>query len=133
MALGTFTFKVFRYDPEDGREPRFDAFTLDLERNTSVLGSLQEIQDRFDPSLAFRYSCRGAVCGSCAMSVNGRIVLACRTLLQGLAEGPVTVEPLPNLTVLKDLVVDLEPFWRAYRTVEPWLHTVGEHPRRSSG
>jgi succinate dehydrogenase / fumarate reductase iron-sulfur subunit len=126
MALGTYTFKVFRYDSESGAEPRFDAFTLEEEQNQSVLGALQEIQDRFDPSLAFRYSCRGAVCGSCGMSVNGAIVLACRTLLQDLAPGPITVEPLPNLTVLKDLVVDLDPFWKAYRAVEPWLHTEGD-------
>lgn len=130
MAPGAYSFKVFRCDPETGGEPRFDTFTIEAEPNASVLGCLQEIQDRCDPSLAFRYSCRGAVCGSCGMCVNGRIVLACRTLLQDLGEGPVTVEPLPNFTVLKDLVVDLDPFWKAYRAVEPWLQPEGEEPQK---
>jgi succinate dehydrogenase / fumarate reductase iron-sulfur subunit len=87
----------------------------------SVLGALLKIQDQQDPSLAFRYACRGAVCGSCAMSVNGKLDLACRVQLENLPTDRVVLEPLPNFEVLKDLVVDMDPFWAKYERVRPWL------------
>jgi succinate dehydrogenase / fumarate reductase iron-sulfur subunit len=88
----------------------------------SVLESLLKIQDRQDPSLAFRCACRGAVCGSCAMSINGKLDLACRVQLHTLSVERVVLEPLPGLDIIKDLVVDMDPFWRKYEQVRPWLH-----------
>jgi len=130
MAIKGYTFLVFRFDPERKEEPHFSSFPLRLEESQSVLGALMEIQDRLDPSLSFRYSCRGAVCGSCALAINGSLSLACKTLLFRLPEGPITVEPLPNLEVQKDLVVNMEPFWMAYQNIQPWLHPQGVVPEK---
>ena len=130
MAIKEYNFLVFRFDPEADQEPHFDPFTLQLEESQSVLGALMEIQDSFDPALAFRYSCRGAVCGSCGVTVNGSLALACRTLLSGLPAEKIIVEPLPNLEIQRDLVVDMEPFWKAYEEIQPWLQTHGVPPEK---
>jgi succinate dehydrogenase / fumarate reductase iron-sulfur subunit len=115
-------FRVFRYDSDADAPPRFDTFRLDAPAGTTVLDALFRIQQEHDPSLAFRFSCRGAVCGSCGMTINGRCGLACRTQLATLPHTEVILEPLPHLDVLADLVVDMTPFWEKYRSVRPWLH-----------
>jgi len=119
-SSGDITLKVFRFDPEDGRPPRYDRFAVEARPGTSLLEALTEIAERQDHSLAFRYSCRGAVCGSCAMWIQGRPRLACRTQLQDL-KGEVLVAPLPHLTVLKDLVVDMAPFYQRLEAIMPYL------------
>jgi succinate dehydrogenase / fumarate reductase, iron-sulfur subunit len=97
----------------------------------TVLECLLAIQDEQDGSLAFRYSCRSAVCGSCAMCLNGSITLACKTQVQDIIVGSqILIEPLPNFEVLKDLVVDMKPFWDALERIEPWLHENGECPEK---
>lgn len=93
----------------------------------TVLEALLKIQEDQDPTLVFRYSCRGAVCGSCGMVINGRPDLACRVQLSTLRSHEVLLEPLPNMEVIKDLIVDMEPFWEAYRAVEPWLIADESH------
>jgi len=95
---------------------------LAAQGNLSVLEALLKLQDEQDPSLAFRYACRGAVCGSCAMAVNGKLSLACRVLLRNVSGHRVVLEPLPNLDIIKDLVVDMDPFWEKYQRIRPWLH-----------
>jgi len=117
-----YRFEILRYDAAKDDQPRFEAFDLVPDENMSVLEALLKIQDEQAPSLAFRYACRGAVCGSCAMSINGRLNLACRVLLDGLGTNRVVVEPLPNLEIVRDLVVDMDPFWKKYERVQPWLH-----------
>lgn len=114
--------RVFRYSGEPGDSARFDTFALDVPAGTTVLNALFEIQQAHDPSLAFPFSCRGAVCGSCGMTIDGRCALACRTQLWSLPGDEVVIEPLPNLDVVRDLIVDLRPFWENYRSVRPWLH-----------
>jgi succinate dehydrogenase / fumarate reductase, iron-sulfur subunit len=116
----TYRFEVLRCGDAAGT-PRFQAYDVIADRKMSVLEGLLRIQDEQDPSLAFRYACRGAVCGSCAMSINGKLNLACRVQLHTLTE-PVVLEPLPGLEIVKDLVVDMEPFWEKYERVRPWLH-----------
>ncbi|NQU22260.1 MAG: succinate dehydrogenase/fumarate reductase iron-sulfur subunit, partial [Candidatus Nealsonbacteria bacterium] len=118
-----YRFEIFRYDAskKDDR-PRFDVYNLTPEKNMSVLEALLKIADEQDPSLAFRYACRGAVCGSCSMSINGKLNLACRVQLAGLGTTRVVVEPMPNLEIIRDLVVDMDPFWEKYERVRPWLH-----------
>jgi len=87
-----------------------------------LLDALHAIQEEQDPGFAFRYSCRGAICGSCAVKVNGVAALACKTQVAPLAEkGTILVEPLANLAVVKDLVCELTPFWEAYERVRPYL------------
>jgi succinate dehydrogenase / fumarate reductase iron-sulfur subunit len=117
----TYRFEVLRYDGA-ADAPRFQAYDLVPDRKLSVLESLLKIQDEQDPSLAFRYACRGAICGSCAMSINGKLNLACRVQLHTLPTERVVLEPLPGLEIVKDLVVDMDPFWRKYERVRPWLH-----------
>jgi succinate dehydrogenase / fumarate reductase iron-sulfur subunit len=122
------TFKILRYDPVAEGEAHFESFIHEPKPADSVLDTLKDIRDQQDPSLAFRYSCREAVCGSCAMVINGQIALACRTQVDALEGDVAVIEPLPNLEIQKDLVVDMEPFWAAYRLVEPYLQPEGDVP-----
>ena len=121
-----YTFKIFRYNPDVDSRPYYNSITELFPWGTTVLEALLMIQETRDDSIAFRYSCRSAVCGSCGMLVNGAPVLACRTQLSSLIGDQVLVEPLPNMEIIKDLVVDMKPFWEAYRRIEPWLHTDGD-------
>ena len=123
------TLKVFRFDPEAGGPPYYDRFPVEPMPGMSLLEALTEIAERQDPSLAFRYSCRGAVCGSCAMSVQGRPRLACQTQLKDL-RGEVLVAPLPHLPVIKDLVVEMEPFYQRFEEIMPYLVRRTPPPER---
>jgi succinate dehydrogenase/fumarate reductase iron-sulfur protein len=116
-------FKVFRYDPVSGGEGRFDRFEVEVEdeSKTTVLDALLRIQRESDPDLSFRYACRIAMCGSCGMVINGREGLACRTVLADLKGDEVTVRPLNHFPVVKDLVVDMEPFFRQYQEAMPYF------------
>jgi len=102
----TCRFEILRYDAARDEPPRLDTFELPVTPGMSVLEALLRIQDEQAPSLALRFACRGAVCGACAMSINGRPALACRTQLKNLPSDRVVVEPMPNLDIIKDLVVD---------------------------
>jgi succinate dehydrogenase/fumarate reductase iron-sulfur protein len=117
----TYRFEILRGGESTLAPPRFRSYELAVDRQTSVLEALWRIQDEQDPSLAFRYSCRGAICGSCGMSINGKLDLACRVQLQALPTTRVVLEPLPGLEILKDLVVDMGPFWDKYERIRPWL------------
>ncbi|MEW6356293.1 MAG: succinate dehydrogenase iron-sulfur subunit [Planctomycetota bacterium] len=118
---GIALFDVYRFNPKTDAAPRRQRFEVDLERHMTVLDGLRQIQDRRDCLLAFRASCQGGRCGGCAMRINGRIRLACETRIEALRRRVVRVDPLPNLTVIRDLVVDMDPFWRSYEQVRPWL------------
>ncbi len=118
----TWRFEILRYGGSSAAAPQFQTYELAVDRQMSVLEALWKIQDEQDPSLAFRYSCRGAICGSCGMSINGKLNLACRVQLQALPTERVVLEPLPGLEVLKDLVVEMGPFWEKYERIRPWLH-----------
>jgi succinate dehydrogenase / fumarate reductase iron-sulfur subunit len=116
-----YRFEILRYDAWQPRPARFHIYEVAAGAKTSVLEALLRIQCEQDPSLAFRYACRGAVCGSCAMSINGNLDLACRVQLESLEAGRAVLEPLPHLEIIKDLVVDMEPFWEKYERIRPWL------------
>ncbi len=142
--------RIQRFEPLRDKSPRYQAYDISDVPGQTVLGALFEIQDTQDGSLAFRYSCRGAVCGSCAMLINKVPRLACRTQVKdvmgavpkklqtfgpidGETEGwdpetEVLVEPLPNFPVTRDLVVDMTRFWNALEEVEPWLVPESEAP-----
>ncbi len=117
-----YRFEILRYDAAGDQPPRFAEYELSARGGISVLEALLLIRDEQDPTLAFRYACRGAVCGSCAMSIGGKLQLACRVLLSSLAGNRVVIEPLPGFDLIKDLVVDMDPFWEKYERVRPWLH-----------
>jgi succinate dehydrogenase / fumarate reductase iron-sulfur subunit len=107
--------KVYRYDPTKGGEGHFDRFELEVEdeTNTTILDVLLRIQRQFDPSISFRYACRVNMCGSCGMVINGRERLACKTNVSDLPKNKeITLRPLNHFRIIKDLVVDLEPFFQ---------------------
>jgi succinate dehydrogenase / fumarate reductase iron-sulfur subunit len=130
MSTERYVFKVSRFDPTSNSQPSYQEYTLDVTEGMTILEALLRIQAEQDGSLAFRYACRGAVCGSCAMLINGRVELACRTQVRGLETRTITVEPLPNLPVLKDLVVDMEPFFEKNQSIQPWLQPTEPAPER---
>jgi len=117
------TFFLRRFNPETDAAARTQDYRLDVGRGATVLDALIRIKDEQDGGLAFRYSCRSAICGSCAMDINGSEKLACRTSVRKEWErhGAVTVGPLRNLPVIKDLVVDMSSFWGKVREITPWL------------
>ena len=131
-GIDVYTLRIFRYDATADAPPRFDDFVVRAEAGMTVLDALFRVQQEQDPSLAFRFACRGAICGSCGMVINGRLDLACRVQLAGLDVREITLEPLPNLDVLRDLAVDMAPFWRAYEQVRPWLHQRAEQGERET-
>lgn len=97
-------------------------FAIEARPGMVLLDAFHTIQEEVDPTFAYRYSCRGAICGSCAVRINGEAALACKTQLLPLAaKGTIVVDPLANLAVIKDLICDFAPFWEAYDTVRPYL------------
>jgi succinate dehydrogenase / fumarate reductase iron-sulfur subunit len=123
-------FKILRFDPATDELPHFQVFEHTPKAQDTMLEVLKDIRDQQDPSLSFRYSCREAVCGSCALTINGTICLACKTLFAALKTDTVVVEPLPNLEIQKDLIVDFAPFWEAYRFIQPYLQPEGGIPEK---
>jgi succinate dehydrogenase / fumarate reductase iron-sulfur subunit len=117
-------FRVYRSNPSKGEPPRYDLFEITPWDKMSVLDALSAIQAEQDPTLSFRCSCRAGMCGTCAMMVNGVPRWTCRTSLASLRASTVTVEPLRYFPVVKDLVVDMSPFFEKYRLIVP--HVAGE-------
>ncbi|MEU4092757.1 succinate dehydrogenase iron-sulfur subunit [Streptomyces sp. NPDC026673] len=127
----TVTFRIRRFNPEVSDEATWQDFQLEIDPKERVLDGLHKIKWDMDGSLTFRRSCAHGICGSDAMRINGRNRLACKTLIKDInPEKPITVEPIKGLTVLKDLVVDMDPFFQAYRDVMPFLITKGNEPTR---
>jgi succinate dehydrogenase / fumarate reductase iron-sulfur subunit len=118
-------FTVFRFDPQRDPKPRYVTYEVPVREGTTLLEALLWIVDSTDGSLSFRYACREAICGACAMFVNGRYRLACKTQVKDLRTNEVVVHPLPHLPVTKDLVVDMTGFWEKYRAVQPYLIATG--------
>ena len=119
----TAQFEVYRHEPARGGAPRYQRYSLELAPHTPVLTALLRIRAEIDPTLTLRYSCRSAICGSCAMQINSKSRLACETQIgpEMARHGRVVVEPMRNQPVLRDLVVDQTPFWTQYDRIEPHL------------
>ncbi|ALM41247.1 Succinate dehydrogenase iron-sulfur protein [Streptomyces sp. FR-008] len=129
--LITITLRVRRFLPEVSDEVTWEDFALEIDPKERVLDALHKVKWEMDGTLTFRRSCAHGICGSDAMRINGRNRLACKTLIKDInPEKPITVEPIKGLAVLKDLVVDMEPFFQAYRDVMPFLVTKGNEPTR---
>ena len=123
-------FKVYRWNPDDGQNPRIDTYHVDTKDcGPMVLDALIWIKNKIDPTLTFRRSCREGVCGSCAMNIDGVNTLACT---RGMYEvkGTVKVYPLPHQPVVKDLVPDLTNFYAQHAATQPWLKTVTANPEK---
>ncbi len=125
------TLKIFRYDPEKDAKPRYETYTVEAEPTDRVLDLLEKIKGYQDGTLSFRRSCAHGVCGSDAMRINGRNRLACKVLVQDLGTDQITVEPILGLPVVKDLIVDMEPFFENYRQVMPYL--INDEPLPEDG
>jgi succinate dehydrogenase / fumarate reductase iron-sulfur subunit len=114
--------RIKRFNPEADRRPYWAEYEVPVDPFDRVLDALHYIKANLDGSLALRRSCAHGICGSDAMLINGRNRLACKVLIKDLGSR-ITVEPLRGLRVIKDLVVDMEPFFEKYRQVMPWLVT----------
>jgi succinate dehydrogenase / fumarate reductase iron-sulfur subunit len=116
-------FRIYRFDPDSGQNPRIDTYEVDMAScGPMVLDALIKIKNEIDSTLTFRRSCREGICGSCAMNIDGINTLACITACDDV-KGDVKVYPLPHMPVVKDLVPDLTHFYAQYAAVKPWLQT----------
>ena len=127
-AKRTKSFKVYRYDPDTGENPRYDIFDVDLDScGPMVLDALIKMKGEQDSSLTFRRSCREGICGSCSMNIDGKNGLACTTAIEDI-KGDIRLTPLPHMDVVKDLVPDFTHFYAQYASIEPWLKTKTPTP-----
>lgn len=124
------TFKIQRFIPENDTNPSFKEYVVEAQPNTTILDCLNDIRWHYDETLSFRRSCGHAICGSCAMNINGKNGLACQTHVQDLKSGTITVKPLPSFPVIKDLVVDLDKFYEKFNKIKPYLINDGPVPER---
>jgi succinate dehydrogenase / fumarate reductase, iron-sulfur subunit len=123
-------FRIYRYDPDEGRNPRVDTYEIDLDDcGPMVLDALIKIKGEVDSTLTFRRSCREGICGSCSMNIDGRNALACTKAIEDV-DGDVAVYPLPHMSVIRDLVVDLTGFWAQYAWTQPWLQAYTAEPEK---
>jgi succinate dehydrogenase / fumarate reductase iron-sulfur subunit len=133
--MADFTLRLRRYDPESGEAPYWEEHTVDLEPHRSVLEGILQAKARFDGSIGIRCSCRAAICGSCGVRINGQPGLACHTHLDlardGSKDGVIEVEPMGNMPVIKDLIVDMDAVhWKKIQRVTPWLINREPIPER---
>ena len=123
------TLTILRYDPAKTTEPRYQSYDVKATKDATVLDALFQILETQDHSLAFRYSCRSAVCGSCAMFINGRYKLACSTLVSDIGRD-IIIQPLPHMPIIKDLVVDLTTFFDKYKVIKPYVVPIKPPPEK---
>jgi succinate dehydrogenase / fumarate reductase iron-sulfur subunit len=136
--MADFTLKIRRFDPESGEAAQYRDYGVELDPERSVLDGILQVKDREDGSLAIRCSCRAAICGSCGVRINGKSRLACNTRIGDVAReaaerngGAIVVEPMGNMPVVKDLIVDMDAVhWKKIQRVVPWLLPEGPPPER---
>ncbi len=132
--MPTTTLDIFRYQPDTTERPYRQSFELEHAGDITLLDAILDLQNEQDGTLAIRYSCRSAICGSCACKANGKTVLACMTQVEEVkrefATDTVSVDPIGNFRPLKDLIVDLDPFWEKFKAVKPYLIPDDPPPER---
>lgn len=119
--------EILRYRPEQDNEPWMQTFQVPYLKEMSLLDALQYIKDHLDSTLSFRWSCRMAICGSCGMMVNGIPKLGCKTFLRDYLPGKMTIEPLNNFPIERDLVVDMSDFIEKLESIKPYI--IPSEPR----
>jgi succinate dehydrogenase / fumarate reductase iron-sulfur subunit len=130
-AKETREYRVYRWNPDDGQNPRIDTYYVDTsDCGPMVLDALIWIKNRIDPTLTFRRSCREGVCGSCAMNIDGTNTLACTRGMDEVKKDAIKVYPLPHQAVVKDLVPDLTNFYAQHAATQPWLKTTTAPPEK---
>jgi len=125
----TVEFRIYRFDPSQKRQYQ-SVFKVPIRKGTTLLDALLYIKDNLDESLTFRQSCRMGICGDCAINVNGRPMLACYTQVLDLAQDSLLIEPLSNAPVIKDLIVDMHPFFDTYKRIKNYLLKPAEDLKR---
>jgi len=123
------SFKILRFNPEQDSKSHWENYQVDLEPTDRVLDGIEAIKGSVDGTLSLRRSCAHGICGSDAMIINGKNRLACKVLVKSVKQ-PITIEPMRGFKVLKDLIVDMEPFFAKYRAVTPYLVESGPRPER---
>src|ERR1700726_3514825 len=127
-ATETREFRIYRWNPDDGKNPSVDTYYIDTnDCGPMVLDGLIWIKNHIDPTLTFRRSCREGVCGSCAMNIDGTNTLACIKAIEEI-QGDVRIYPLPQRPVVKDLVPDLTHVYAQYQSIQPWLQSDSPPP-----
>ena len=124
-----YKFRIKRFDPEKDLSPRWEEYIVGMEPLERLLDGLGKIKDEMDGSLTYRRSCAHGICGSCAMKINGKNRLACQTLSKDMPE-TISFEPLPAFPVIKDLVVDMDPFFGKKKEILPFLINKETPPER---
>ena len=122
--------KIFRFNPEKDKKARYETYEVEAEPTDRVLDLLEYVKNYIDGTLSFRRSCAHGVCGSDAMRVNGVNKLACKVLVQDAKSTKITVEPILGLPVVKDLIVDMEPFMDHFKSVIPYFVNDDQPPAR---
>ncbi len=129
-ATNVRTFKIYRWAPDTGENPRLDTYEVDLATcGPMILDALIKIKNEIDSSLTFRRSCREGICGSCSMNIDGTNTLACIKPIEEVG-GDVKIYPLPHMEVIKDLVPDLTQIFAQYQSIEPWMKATTPAPSR---
>jgi len=122
------TFRVYRWEPDSGNNPRMDTYEIDLDKcGPMVLDAIIYIKNELDTTLTFRRSCREGICGSCAMNIGGTNTLACTKAIEDI-KGDINIYPLPHMPVVKDLVPDMTNFYAQYASIKPWIQTQTPPP-----
>ena len=121
-------FRIYRWEPESGNNPRMDTFEIDLDKcGPMVLDAIIYIKNELDPTLSFRRSCREGIFGSCSMNIGGTNTLACTKAIEDYKDD-VSIYPLPHMPVVKDLIPDLTNFYAQYASIKPWIQTQSPPP-----
>jgi succinate dehydrogenase iron-sulfur subunit len=127
-ATNKKTFRIYRWEPDSGDNPRLDTYEINLDNcGPMVLDAIIYIKNEIDSTLTFRRSCREGICGSCAMNIGGTNTLACTKAIADV-KGDVPIYPLPHMPVVKDLVPDLTHFYAQYASIKPWMQTQSPPP-----
>jgi len=130
-AKRTTEFRIYRWNPDDGKNPVIDTYHVDRDDcGPMILDGLIYIKNSIDPTLTFRRSCREGICGSCAMNIDGTNTLACTRGMDEVKGNTIRIYPLPHMPVVKDLVPDLTRFYTQHASVEPWLKTTTPAPEK---
>jgi succinate dehydrogenase / fumarate reductase iron-sulfur subunit len=124
------TFRIHRFTAGVDAEPRYQEFAFQPPEGSTVLDCINHIKWHLDDSLAYRMSCRSSICGSCSMRVNGKAKLVCKTQVSDVVrpDGTVTIDPMGNMPVIKDLIVDMRRFWEKMEAVHPFLRPDDRQP-----
>jgi len=131
-----YKLKIRRFNPESGEAAYWSEFDVQVDSERSVLKGILDARDQQDGSIGIRCSCQAAICGSCAVRINGKTALACNTAIGEAAAkagpgNPIVVEPMNNMPVIKDLIVDMDAVhWKKVQRVVPWLMPEGPPPER---